>query len=112
MYRTCIRNETLELTVALQEMERVVEALPTHVAQHLGVRGEEGVRHAVHVAHRELDARAGEVDVHEVGRVVVGTDVALAGERRHRDRVLVQHRDVVRDAAVNVVLRATTTYYF
>ena len=64
--------------------------------------------HAVHVAGGELYAGPGQVDVCKVGRVVVRTNVTLSGERRHRDCVLVQDRNVVGDAAINVILRSKT----
>lgn len=66
---------------------------------------EQGPGDSVEVGERELDACVGESQLVYVGGGVLGTDVALPGERGHGDGVLqLILREVVRDPSVHISL--------
>jgi len=54
---SCERASQPILTVAVEVTQCVIEALSTHVAEHLGRRREECDRHAIEIVARQLNAR-------------------------------------------------------
>lgn len=64
--------------------------------------GKEDARNAVEVGRRQGDGGVHQVQLKEVVGVVLRTDVRLAAEGRNGDGVLVDDRQVVAAAAVNV----------
>jgi len=98
----------MSLTVVLEELEGVIEALLAHVWEDLWVRREQSSGHAVHVVHRHLQAGVGQVDVVGVGRAVARADVTLARKRWDAHGGLVQLRNVVTETSINIPLKQVT----
>ena len=93
---------TADQIVAVQKVERIVEALLTERGQYFRLRREEDAPEPVNVFLRQLDAGVGPVDVKHLRAVVARADVTLATERADRDRVLVQCGQIVGERTVHV----------
>lgn len=63
---------------------------------------------SVEIPTGQLHASVCQYDVLKVGRVVRRTNVALPGKRGHRDGFIIQDRQIVTQASINVSLQYRT----
>lgn len=68
----------------------------------------QGPGDSVEIPTGQLHASIGQYDVLKVGRVVRRTNVALPGKRGHRDGFIIQDRQIVTQASINVSLQYGT----
>lgn len=68
----------------------------------------QGPGDSVEIPTGQLHASVGQYDVLKVGRVVRRTNVALPGKRRHRDGLIIEDRQIVTQASINVSLQYGT----
>lgn len=92
------------LTARLEEADGVFVAAETNGLEHLGVGREQGLRQPVNVLVAPLQVRALEVVAKERAGLVARANVSLTTKRRNQDRVCVEHRIVVGQAAVPEIL--------
>lgn len=68
----------------------------------------QGPGDSVEIPTGQLHASVGQYDVLKVGRVVRRTNVAFPGKRRHRDGLIIEDRQIVTQASINVSLQYGT----
>lgn len=96
------QQQVHRLTVSLQISKGIVEALLAHLAQHLGVGGKEDASETVEVGGRKSERGVDQVHLEQIVGVVLRANVGLARKGRTRDCILIDDRQIVATAAVDI----------